>query len=88
MPGDKIFLDTNIIIYAYDVSAGEKHKKASTILVEDDQEYFTIYGLENKKQVIFKVHGMLGNSSIVLVFCFFLECCDCVTAFFWLCRCE
>ena len=31
MNGDKVFLDTNIIIYAYDVSAGEKHKIASKI---------------------------------------------------------
>ena len=28
MPGDKIFVDTNILVYAYDVSAGEKHKIA------------------------------------------------------------
>jgi predicted nucleic acid-binding protein len=26
MTDDKVFLDTNIIIYAYDVSAGEKYK--------------------------------------------------------------
>ena len=34
MEGDKVFLDTNIIIYAYDLSAGEKHKKAKNILLE------------------------------------------------------
>lgn len=34
MKGDKVFLDTNIIIYAYDLSAGEKHKKAKKIFVE------------------------------------------------------
>ncbi|MBW2367740.1 MAG: PIN domain-containing protein [Deltaproteobacteria bacterium] len=33
MPGDKIFLDTNILIYAYDVTAGDKHKIANNILV-------------------------------------------------------
>lgn len=33
MNGDKVFLDTNIIVYAYDKSAGEKHKVASDIIV-------------------------------------------------------
>ena len=32
MPEDKIFIDTNIIIYAYDVSAVGKHQIASHIL--------------------------------------------------------
>ena len=32
MPGTKIFLDTNVIIYAYDVSAGVKREKAQKIL--------------------------------------------------------
>ncbi len=34
MPGDKIFLDTNIIVYAFDTSAGEKHDKAAGIIVD------------------------------------------------------
>lgn len=34
MKGDKIFLDTNIIIYAYDVGAGEKHNIAKKVFVE------------------------------------------------------
>jgi len=34
MPGDKIFLDTNILIYAYGVSAGKKHEMAKTILMD------------------------------------------------------
>ena len=34
MPGDKIFLDTNIIVYAYDTSAGEKHEKAANTIVD------------------------------------------------------
>jgi predicted nucleic acid-binding protein len=29
---DKIFVDTNILIYAYDLDAGSKHNKAGTIL--------------------------------------------------------
>lgn len=33
MTGDKIFLDTNVFVYAYDVSAGIKHKKAQEIIV-------------------------------------------------------
>ena len=28
MKEDKVFIDTNILVYAYDASAGEKHKKA------------------------------------------------------------
>jgi predicted nucleic acid-binding protein len=32
MPEDKIFIDTNIMIYAYDVSAEEKHQIACHIL--------------------------------------------------------
>ncbi len=34
MPGEKVFLDTNIIIYAYDVSAGAKHEIAQELLVD------------------------------------------------------
>jgi predicted nucleic acid-binding protein len=34
MPEDRIFIDTNIIIYAYDVTAGKKHKTAGIILVD------------------------------------------------------
>jgi len=34
MPGAKIFLDTNVLIYAYDVSAGERREKAEKILVD------------------------------------------------------
>ena len=32
MKDDKVFVDTNIVVYAYDVSAGEKHKKALEIM--------------------------------------------------------
>ena len=32
MPEGKIFIDTNIIIYAYDVTAGEKHSVSGNIL--------------------------------------------------------
>ena len=34
MRDDRVFLDTNIITYAYDTSAGEKHKTANGILVD------------------------------------------------------
>ena len=34
MPGDKVFLDTNIILYAYDVSAGEKHQRAKEMVLD------------------------------------------------------
>ena len=34
MADQKIFLDTNIIIYAYDVSAGDKHEIARKIMVD------------------------------------------------------
>ena len=32
MKDDKVFVDTNIIVYAYDASAGEKHDKALEIM--------------------------------------------------------
>lgn len=32
MRGDKVFLDTNIIVYAYDISDKEKHEKSVEIL--------------------------------------------------------
>lgn len=32
MKDGKVFVDTNIIVYAYDVSAGEKHHKAVKIM--------------------------------------------------------
>ncbi len=34
MPENKTFIDTNIIIYAYDVTAGKKHKAAGNILTD------------------------------------------------------
>jgi len=34
MLDDKTFIDTNIIIYAYDVSAGKKHQTAGDILAD------------------------------------------------------
>jgi predicted nucleic acid-binding protein len=34
MPEDKAFIDTNIIIYAYDVTAGKKHETARTIITD------------------------------------------------------
>jgi predicted nucleic acid-binding protein len=32
MKDGKVFVDTNIIVYAYDISAGEKHRKAVDIM--------------------------------------------------------
>ena len=34
MPEDKTFIDTNIIIYAYDATAGKKHETARTIITD------------------------------------------------------
>jgi predicted nucleic acid-binding protein len=34
MNGDKIFIDTNILVYGHDVDAGPKHQVAKSILVE------------------------------------------------------
>lgn len=34
MPEDKIFVDTNIIIYAFDVTAGKKHRVAVNTLTD------------------------------------------------------
>jgi predicted nucleic acid-binding protein len=34
MPGDKCFLDTNILVYAFDVSAGRKHEVAKKIVID------------------------------------------------------
>ena len=34
MNGDKIFLDTNILIYAYDRSAGAKHETAKALVLD------------------------------------------------------
>jgi predicted nucleic acid-binding protein len=34
MKGDKVFLDTNILIYAHDISAGQKHELAKKIVLD------------------------------------------------------
>jgi len=34
MPGDKCFVDTNVLIYAYDLSAGKKHETASRMVMD------------------------------------------------------
>ena len=34
MKGSRIFLDTNVLVYAYAISAGEKHRVAAGIMVE------------------------------------------------------
>lgn len=33
MPEDKVFLDTNIIVYAYDKSSGKKHEIARQVMI-------------------------------------------------------
>lgn len=33
-PGDRVFVDTNILIYAHDMSAGVKHVRAKEIIVD------------------------------------------------------
>ncbi len=32
MKDGKVFIDTNILVYAYDISAGEKHSKATEVM--------------------------------------------------------
>lgn len=34
MPENKVFLDTNILVYAHDASAGEKHELAREIVID------------------------------------------------------
>lgn len=34
MPEDRVFVDTNVLIYAHDVSAGIKHDKAKEIIAD------------------------------------------------------
>ena len=34
MNGDKIFIDTNILVHGHDVDAGQKHQIARSTLVE------------------------------------------------------
>lgn len=34
MKGDRFFVDTNILVYSYDISAGEKHAAAKDVLNE------------------------------------------------------
>lgn len=34
MRGDKVFVDTNVLVYAYDKDAGEKHLVAANIMKE------------------------------------------------------
>jgi predicted nucleic acid-binding protein len=34
MNGDKVFIDTNILVYGHDVDAGQKHQIARSVLVE------------------------------------------------------
>lgn len=34
MKGERLFVDTNILVYAYDISAGEKHAAAKGVLNE------------------------------------------------------
>jgi predicted nucleic acid-binding protein len=34
MKGEKVFVDTNILVYAYDVSAGSRHETAKRLLAD------------------------------------------------------
>ena len=34
MPEDRVFVDTNILIYAHDISAGTRHEKAQKIIMD------------------------------------------------------
>ena len=34
MTGDKVFLDTNMVVYANDISAGKKHDVAANLMID------------------------------------------------------
>ena len=34
MNGDRVFVDTNVLVYAHDLDSGEKHRIASTLLMD------------------------------------------------------
>jgi predicted nucleic acid-binding protein len=58
---DKIFLDTNVIVYAYDKSAGEKHIKAKKILIDLWESGFGVISIQVLKEFYVTVTQKIPN---------------------------
>lgn len=58
---DKIFLDTNVIVYAYDKSAGEKHNKAKKILIDLWESGFGVISIQVLKEFYVTVTQKIPN---------------------------
>ena len=58
---DKIFLDTNIIVYAYDKSAGEKHIQAKKILMDLWESGYGVISIQVLKEFYMTVTQKIPN---------------------------
>ncbi|MCK4762415.1 MAG: PIN domain-containing protein [Candidatus Aminicenantes bacterium] len=58
---DKIFLDTNVIVYAYDKSAGVKHTRAKEILIDLWESGFGVISIQVLKEFYVTVTQKIPN---------------------------
>ena len=61
MKGARVFVDTNILVYAYDSSAGEKHKKAAEMVEEFWQSGNGAVSTQVLQEFYVTVTGKLGK---------------------------
>jgi predicted nucleic acid-binding protein len=59
---DRVFLDTNVIVYAYDKSAGEKHIQAKKILIDLWKTGFGVISIQVLKEFYVTVTRKIPNT--------------------------
>ncbi|MBI5212813.1 MAG: PIN domain-containing protein [Nitrospirae bacterium] len=59
MNGDKVFVDTNVIVYAYDIDAGSKHQIAVNIMKDLWRSGLGMLSIQNMQEFFVIVTGKI-----------------------------
>ena len=61
MPEDRVFLDTNILIYAHDISAGKKYEQAQKIIMDLWQSGLGLLSVQVLQEFFVSVTSKIPN---------------------------
>jgi len=59
MPEDKVFIDTNILIYAHDISSGIKHQRAQQIIMDLWESGLGLLSIQVLQEFFVRVTGKI-----------------------------
>ncbi len=59
MNGDKVFVDTNVLVYAYDIDAGSKHQIAVNIMKDFWRSGLEMLSIQNMQEFFVIVTGKI-----------------------------